>query len=92
MFKSVVVLLAWMLSGAAGAQAMRAEAVAERGGKIVAVGTKASVMKLEGSGTKVIDLEGRTMLPGFVAVVFKIVGTDSITRPEPVLAWPGSPG
>lgn len=26
------------------------------------------------------------------AVVFKIVGTDSITRPEPVLAWPGSPG
>jgi glucose/arabinose dehydrogenase len=28
MFKSVVVLLAWMLSGAAGAQAMRAEAVA----------------------------------------------------------------
>ncbi len=46
--------------------AMRAEAVAERGGKIVAVGTKASVMKLEGSGTKVIDLEGRTMLPGFV--------------------------
>ena len=47
-------------------EAMRAEAVAERGGKIVAVGTKASVMKLEGSGTKVIDLQGRTMLPGFV--------------------------
>ena len=26
------------------------------------------------------------------AAVFKIVGTDSITRPEPVLAWPCSPG
>lgn len=26
------------------------------------------------------------------SVVFKIVGTDSITRPEPVLAWPYSPG
>lgn len=47
-------------------KAMRAEAVAERGGKIVAVGTKASVMKLKGPGTTVVDLQGRTMLPGFV--------------------------
>ena len=47
-------------------EGMRAEAVAERGGKIVAVGTKASVMKLKGPGTTVVDLEGRTMLPGFV--------------------------
>ena len=47
-------------------KAMRAEAVAERGGKIVAVGSKASVMKLRGSNTQVIDLKGRAMLPGFV--------------------------
>jgi hypothetical protein len=45
---------------------MRVEAVAERDGKIVAVGTKASVMRLRGAGTTVVDLEGRTMLPGFV--------------------------
>jgi hypothetical protein len=46
--------------------AMRAEAVAEKGGRIVAVGTAAEVMKLKGAATKVIDLGGRTMLPGFV--------------------------
>jgi predicted amidohydrolase YtcJ len=46
-------------------KAMRAEAVAEAGGKIVAVGTKAEVMKLKGPNTQVIDLQGRTMLPGF---------------------------
>jgi len=46
--------------------AMRVEAVAEQGGKIVAVGSKANVMKLKGSKTEMIDLKGRTMLPGFV--------------------------
>jgi predicted amidohydrolase YtcJ len=47
-------------------KAMRAEAVAESGGKIVAVGTKAQVMKLKGPSTRVIDLDGRTMVPGFI--------------------------
>ncbi len=46
--------------------AMRAEAVAERGGRIVAVGALAEVMKLRGPNTTLIDLGGRTMLPGFV--------------------------
>jgi hypothetical protein len=47
-------------------KAMRAEAVAERGGKIVAVGRKADVMKLKGERTELIDLGGRALLPGFV--------------------------
>ena len=41
-------------------------AVAEAGGKIVAVGSKASVMKLKGPQTQMIDLKGRALLPGFV--------------------------
>jgi predicted amidohydrolase YtcJ len=45
---------------------MRAEAVAEAGGKIVAVGSKAGVMKLKGPKTEMIDLKGRALLPGFV--------------------------
>jgi predicted amidohydrolase YtcJ len=45
---------------------MRAEAVAERSGRIVAVGSRSVVMKLKGPRTEVIDLKGRTMLPGFV--------------------------
>jgi predicted amidohydrolase YtcJ len=46
--------------------AMRAEAIAEAGGKIVAVGSAADVMKLKGPKTQVINLKGRTMLPGFI--------------------------
>lgn len=46
--------------------AMRAEAVAEDDGKIVAVGSRAEVMKLKGPKTEVLDLKGRTLLPGFV--------------------------
>jgi predicted amidohydrolase YtcJ len=47
-------------------KAMRAQAIAEAGGKIVAVGSKAQVMKLKGPNTQVIDLQGQTLLPGFV--------------------------
>jgi predicted amidohydrolase YtcJ len=46
--------------------AMRAEAVAEKGGTIVAVGSEADVMKLKGDNTTIIDLSGRAMVPGFV--------------------------
>jgi predicted amidohydrolase YtcJ len=46
--------------------AMRAEAVAERDGRIIAVGTVDEVMKLKGEKTQVIDITGKTMLPGFV--------------------------
>jgi hypothetical protein len=43
-----------------------AEAVAVRGGRIAAVGSEAEVMKLRGKATKVVDLAGRTLLPGFI--------------------------
>jgi len=47
-------------------KAMRAEAIAEEDGKIIAVGSRAAVMKLKGPKTVMIDLKGRTLLPGFV--------------------------
>jgi predicted amidohydrolase YtcJ len=43
-----------------------AEAVAVKDGNIVAVGTTKQVKELAYSGTKVIDLKGRLMLPGFI--------------------------
>jgi len=43
-----------------------AEAVAVKDGKIVAVGYRDEVMKLKGEKTKLIDLAGQTMIPGFV--------------------------
>jgi len=44
----------------------RAEAVAVAGGRIIAVGTKAEVLARRGDATEVIDLGGRTLVPGFV--------------------------
>jgi hypothetical protein len=46
--------------------AMRAEAVAVKDGRIIAVGGEAEVMKSKGAETVVTDLAGRTLLPGFV--------------------------
>ena len=43
-----------------------AEAVAVRDGRILAVGSKAEVLKTAGQDTKRIDIGGRTLLPGFV--------------------------
>jgi predicted amidohydrolase YtcJ len=43
----------------------RAEAVAVRGERIVAVGSVEDVAALTGSRTRVIDLHGRLLLPGF---------------------------
>ena len=43
-----------------------AAAVAVAGGKIVAVGDEAEVMKLARPTTELVDLAGRTLVPGFV--------------------------
>ncbi|MBP8080937.1 MAG: amidohydrolase [Arenimonas sp.] len=44
----------------------RVEAVAVKGGRILAAGAAADVMKLKNDKTKMVNLGGRTMLPGFV--------------------------
>ena len=43
-----------------------AEAVAVSGGRIVAVGSAAEVMRRKGPATRVVDLQGKCLLPGFV--------------------------
>jgi predicted amidohydrolase YtcJ len=43
-----------------------AEAVAVRGGRIMAVGYRDDVMKLKGPKTQLVDLAGKTLLPGFI--------------------------
>jgi predicted amidohydrolase YtcJ len=42
-----------------------AEAIAIRGNRILAVGSAAEVRAAAGSGATIVDLDGRTMLPGF---------------------------
>lgn len=43
-----------------------AEAIAMRGETIVALGTTAEMKALAGTGTRVVDLEGRLAIPGFI--------------------------
>jgi len=42
------------------------QALAVRDGKITAIGTTAQIRKLAGAKTKVIDLDGRTVIPGLI--------------------------
>jgi predicted amidohydrolase YtcJ len=42
------------------------QAVAVRGNRIVAVGSNQDVLGFIGEGTEVIDLQGKTLLPGFI--------------------------
>ena len=44
----------------------QAEAVAIRDGRIQAVGTDAEIRAFVGSSTEVVDLEGKTAIPGFI--------------------------
>ena len=42
------------------------QAVAVKDGRILATGSDAKIRRLAGAGTTVIDLQGRTVLPGFI--------------------------
>ncbi|HEV8523977.1 MAG TPA: amidohydrolase family protein, partial [Terriglobales bacterium] len=48
-----------------GATPARAEAIAVRRDRIAAVGTNAEIQKLKGKNTRVVDLGGRFVMPGF---------------------------
>jgi len=52
----------------------KAEAVAVKDGKILAVGTTEEVLKTKNSSTKLIDIQGKTMLPGFVDAHGHVMG------------------
>jgi predicted amidohydrolase YtcJ len=43
-----------------------AEALAVAGGRIVALGSDKTIAGLKGASTKIVDLGGRTLLPGFI--------------------------
>jgi predicted amidohydrolase YtcJ len=43
----------------------RAESIAVRGDRILAVGTRNEVMKTKGPDTKIVDLDGHFVMPGF---------------------------
>lgn len=55
-----------------------AEALAIAGGRIVAVGTKQTVMQQAGNATKIIDLRGQTATPGLIDSHLHFASVDPI--------------
>ena len=54
--------------------APRAEALAVRDGRILAVGPRAAIAAHVGAATEIVDLQGRALLPGFVDSHGHVVG------------------
>lgn len=66
----------------------QAQAVALAGGRILAVGSDDEVLALQVSSTQVIDLQGKTMLPGFIDSHQHRIGDRALggyEEPEPVI-------
>ncbi|MGH6773648.1 amidohydrolase [Brucella tritici] len=76
-------------------KAPRAEAIAVRGNKILAVGKLDDVQSAIGSGAQVVDLQGRTLMPGlidphmhFVFTAFEDwIDVSPITTPDYATVW-----
>ncbi|RYD48527.1 MAG: amidohydrolase [Verrucomicrobiaceae bacterium] len=69
-----------------------AEALAVKDGKILAVGTKDEVLKSKGDSTKVVDLEGKALLPGFIDSHSHFINALSLADQANVYAPPFGPG
>ena len=76
-------------------KAPRAEAIAIRGNRILAVGKLDAVQSAIGSGAQVVDLQGRTLMPGlidphmhFVFTAFEDwIDVSPITTPDYATVW-----
>jgi cytosine/adenosine deaminase-related metal-dependent hydrolase len=61
----------------------RVEALAVRDGIIVATGVKKNVLSLQGPTTRMLDLQGRALLPGFIDAHSHVVqSTLRFSRPS----------
>lgn len=68
------------------------EALAVKDGKIMAVGSSAEVMKRNGSGTKLIDLGGKTLLPSFIDAHGHYINSLMVANQCKLYAPPSGPG
>ncbi len=70
-----------------------AEALAVKGGRILAVGARADVESAhKGDATKIVDLAGKTLLPGFLDAHSHYVSALSVANQAKVYAPPAGPG
>jgi hypothetical protein len=70
-----------------------AEVVAVKDGRILAVGPRDSVERAhKGSSTRVVDLAGKTLLPGFLDPHSHYINVLSMANQANVFAPPAGPG
>jgi predicted amidohydrolase YtcJ len=69
----------------------RAGAVAVRGESILAVGTREQVLRTRGAQTRVVDLAGGTLLPGFIDAHSHLTGVAMALRLANLAAPPAGP-
>lgn len=70
-----------------------AEALAIKGGKIVAVGSRAAVEKAyKGANTLVVDLAGKALLPGFIDAHSHYISSLTVANQVNLYAPPAGPG
>jgi predicted amidohydrolase YtcJ len=70
-----------------------AQALAVRGGRITAVGSRGDVVATQqGSATKITDLAGATVLPGFIDPHSHYISSLSVANQVNVFAPPAGPG
>lgn len=69
-----------------------AEALAVRDGRIAFVGSKEDALKLKGNATKLIDLDGKTLLPGFLDAHSHYINSLLVANQCQVYAPPSGPG
>ena len=69
-----------------------AEALAVQSGKIIAVGTKVDVMRLKGDTTKLINLEGKVLLPAFIDAHSHYINSLLVANQCKLYAPPSGPG
>jgi predicted amidohydrolase YtcJ len=70
-----------------------AEALAVKGGKIVAVGSRAAVEKAhKGANTLVVDLAGKALLPGFIDAHSHYISSLTVANQVNLYAPPAGPG
>jgi predicted amidohydrolase YtcJ len=69
-----------------------AEALAVAGGRIAAVGDRDQILGLRVSRTRIVDLGGRTLLPGFIDPHSHYINSLTIANQVNVFAPPAGPG
>ncbi len=70
-----------------------AEALAVKGGRILAVGTRADLENAhKGTGTRIVDLGGKTLLPGFIDAHSHYINALSVASQAKLYAPPAGPG